>query len=43
MDCFDCHASRPEAGVTSGAKAALAAPDEMQAAALAHYLRRLRQ
>jgi hypothetical protein len=43
MDCFDCHASRPEAGVTSGSKAALAGSDEVQETALVHYLRSLRQ
>lgn len=35
VDCFECHASRPE---TSG-KAAAAPADEQQTAALAHYLR----
>jgi predicted CXXCH cytochrome family protein len=43
MDCFDCHASRPEAGVTSGGKAALGGSDEAQEASLVRYLRSRRQ
>lgn len=34
IDCFECHASRPEAK-----GAALSAPDDKDVAALAHYLR----
>jgi hypothetical protein len=43
MDCFECHASRPEAKATTTGDSAPERPAGMDAAMLAQYLRSLKQ
>jgi predicted CXXCH cytochrome family protein len=43
VDCFECHASRPEARATSSGEAAPRRAAQMSTEALAQYLRSVRQ
>jgi predicted CXXCH cytochrome family protein len=42
VDCFECHASRPEANATTSGKVASPLSSRTDAAALAHYVRSLK-